>query len=154
VAGEVADGLLLAEPAAPGYITASLRHLGPAAANSPEIVVYDAAAVDDDEEAALTRVRAALVSVGEPQWAAHIDPLPFAEELRAYRAACPDAQHFAQTMPAEWVRALSIAGTPDQARAAIEARHAAGATGVVLAPAGPDRLTALDSLAGALPRQH
>jgi alkanesulfonate monooxygenase SsuD/methylene tetrahydromethanopterin reductase-like flavin-dependent oxidoreductase (luciferase family) len=49
---------------------------------------------------------------------------------------------------------LSIAGTPDQARAAIEARHAAGATGVVLAPAGPDRLTALDSLADALPRQH
>ncbi|WP_449351147.1 LLM class flavin-dependent oxidoreductase, partial [Streptomyces shaanxiensis] len=57
VAGEVADGLLLAEPAAPGYIAASLRNLGPAAADSPEIVVYDAAAVDDDEEAALTRVR-------------------------------------------------------------------------------------------------
>ncbi|MEW2302233.1 hypothetical protein AB0958_20025 [Streptomyces sp. NPDC006655] len=74
VAGEVADGLLLAEPAAPGYITASLRNLGPdAAAGSPEIVVYDAASVDDDEEAALTRVRAALEPVGEPQWAAHID---------------------------------------------------------------------------------
>ncbi|MGJ5832358.1 hypothetical protein [Streptomyces ossamyceticus] len=49
---------------------------------------------------------------------------------------------------------MSIAGTPDQARAAIEARHAAGATGVVLAPAGPDRLTALDSLARALPHRH
>ncbi|GAA2289506.1 LLM class flavin-dependent oxidoreductase [Streptomyces hawaiiensis] len=154
VAGEVADGLLLAEPAAPGYITASLRNLGPAAANSPEIVVYDAAAVDDDEEAALTRVRAALESVGEPQWAAHIDPLPFAEDLRAHRAASPDAQYFAKTMPTEWVRALSIAGTPDQARAAIEARHAAGATSVVLAPAGPDRLAALDSLARALPHRH
>ncbi|MFJ4536306.1 LLM class flavin-dependent oxidoreductase [Streptomyces tibetensis] len=155
VAGEVADGLLLAEPAAPGYITASLGHLGPAAsADSPEIVVYDAAAVDDDEEAALTRVRAALESVGEPQWAAHIDPLPFAEELRTHRAAVPDARHFARTMPADWVRALSIAGTPAQARAAIDARHAAGATSVVLAPAGPDRLAALDSLARALPHQH
>nr|WP_308408361.1 LLM class flavin-dependent oxidoreductase [Streptomyces neyagawaensis] len=76
VAGEVADGLLLAEPAAPGYITASLRHLGPAASgNAPEVVVYDGAAVDD-EEAALARVRAALESVGEPEWAAHIAPCP------------------------------------------------------------------------------
>ncbi|CAM5518612.1 LLM class flavin-dependent oxidoreductase [Streptomyces griseorubiginosus] len=153
VAGEVADGLLLAEPAAPEYITASLGNLGPAA-NAPEIVVYDAAAVDDDEEAALNRVRAALEPVGEPQWAAHIDPLPFAEELRAHRAASPDARHFARTMPAEWVRALSISGTPDQARAAIEARHAAGATSVVLAPAGPDRMAALDALARALPHRH
>lgn len=155
VAGEVADGLLLAEPAAPGYITASLRHLGASASmNSPEIVVYDAAAVDDDEEAALTRVRTVLESVGEPQWAAHIDPLPFAEELRAHRAASPDARHFARTMPADWVRELSIAGTPAQAHAAIDARHAAGATSVVLAPAGPDRLAALDSLARALPHRH
>lgn len=154
VAGEVADGLLLAEPAAPGYITASLRHLGPAAANPAEIVVYDAAAVDDDEEAASARVRTVLESVGEPQWAAHIDPLPFAEELRAHRAASPDARHFARTMPADWVRALSISGTPAQARAAIDARHAAGATSVVLAPAGPDPLDALDSLARALPHRH
>lgn len=153
VAGEVADGLLLAEPAAPAYITASLRNLG-ASANPREIVVYDGAAVDDDEEAALTRVRTALETAGEPQWAAHIDPLPFAEELRTHRAASPDAAHFARTMPAEWVRALSVTGTPAQARAAIEARHAAGATSVVLAPAGPDPLAALDSLARALPHQH
>ncbi|MGA5899623.1 LLM class flavin-dependent oxidoreductase [Streptomyces venetus] len=155
VAGEVADGLLLAEPAAPDYITASLRNLGPAASpGSPEIVVYDAAAVDDDEEAALTRVRASLESVGEPQWAAHIAPLPFAGELRAHRAASPDARHSARTMPADWVRALSIAGTPAQARKAIDARHAAGATSVVLVPAGPDPLAALDSLARALPHRH
>ncbi|MBK6013974.1 LLM class flavin-dependent oxidoreductase [Streptomyces sp. MBT53] len=154
VAGEVADGLLLAEPAAPGYITASLRNLGAAAANSPEIVVYDAAAVDDDEEAALDRVRTVLESVGEPQWAAHIDPLPFAAALRAHRAASTDARHFARTMPAEWVRGMSISGTPAQARAAIDARHAAGATSVVLAPAGPDPLAALDSLARALPDRH
>ncbi|WP_327694705.1 LLM class flavin-dependent oxidoreductase [Streptomyces sp. NBC_00459] len=155
VAGEVADGLLLAEPAAPAYITASLRNLGPApSANAPEIVVYDAAAVDEDEEAALARVRTVLESVGEPQWAAHIDPLPFAAELRAHRAACPDARHFARTMPADWVRELSISGTPAQARAAIAARHAAGATSVVLAPAGPAPLAALDSLARALPDRH
>ena len=152
IAGEFADGLLLAEPAAPAYITASLDNLG--SADPREIVTYDAAAVDDDEEAALARVRTALEVVGEPEWAAHLAPLPFAEELRAHREAGPDARQFARTMPAAWVRELSIAGTPAQARAAIDARHAAGATSVVLAPAGPDALTALDSLARALPHRH
>jgi alkanesulfonate monooxygenase SsuD/methylene tetrahydromethanopterin reductase-like flavin-dependent oxidoreductase (luciferase family) len=151
-AGEVANGLLLAEPAAPAYITASLAHLGATGtAKGAEIVTYDAAAVDDDEESALARARAALEVVGEPDWAAHIDPLPFAAELHAHRAASPDPQHFARTMPADWVRQLSIAGSPAQAAAAIEARHAAGATSVVLAPAGPDALASLDGLARALP---
>ncbi|MFD7295271.1 LLM class flavin-dependent oxidoreductase [Streptomyces sp. NPDC059897] len=150
-AGEVADGLLLAEPAAPAYITASLNHLNPqAATGTPEIVTYDAAAVDDDEETALARVRAGLEAIGEPGWAAHIDPLPFAAELRAHRAACRDAREFARTLPAAWVRELSIAGTPGQARAAITARHTAGATSVILSPAGPGAHTSLDSLARTL----
>ncbi|GLW55999.1 LLM class flavin-dependent oxidoreductase [Kitasatospora phosalacinea] len=148
LAGQVADGLLLAEPAAPAYVAASLRHLGRTGA---EVVTYDVAAVDEDGEAAVARVRAGLAAIGEPDWAPHIDPLPFAAEFRAHRAACADGAQFARSMPAEWVRALAVTGTPDQARAAIAARHAAGATCVVLAPAGPDPLGALKSLALALP---
>ncbi|GAA1259273.1 LLM class flavin-dependent oxidoreductase [Streptomyces javensis] len=151
VAGEVADGLLLAEPAAPAYITSSLRHLGGVSATSGlQVVTYDAAAIDDDEDAALARVRDGLSAIGDPDWADHIDPLPFAAQLREHRAACADGRRFAQTMPAAWVRGLSIAGTPDQAREAIKARHAAGATSVVLTPTGPDALASLDSLARAL----
>ncbi|ASQ93203.1 LLM class flavin-dependent oxidoreductase [Streptomyces sp. 11-1-2] len=150
-AGEVADGLLLAEPAAPAYITTSLRHMRSTSdPGAPEVVTYDAAAVDDDEDAALARVRDGLSAIGEPDWAAHIDPLPFATQLREHRAACADARQFAQTMPASWVRQLSIAGTPDQAREAIKDRHAAGATSVVLTPTGPESLASLDSLARAL----
>jgi alkanesulfonate monooxygenase SsuD/methylene tetrahydromethanopterin reductase-like flavin-dependent oxidoreductase (luciferase family) len=150
-AGEVADGVLLAEPAAPAYIAVSLRHMGSASdASGAEIVTYDAAAVDDDEDAALARVRGALIAIGDPGWAAHIDPLPFAAQLREHQAACADARQFTQTMPAAWIRQLSIAGTPDQAHEAIKARHAAGATSVVLAPVGPDALVSLDSLARAL----
>ncbi|GGN88773.1 hypothetical protein GCM10011579_082810 [Streptomyces albiflavescens] len=146
-AGEVADGLLLAEPAAPACITSSLRHLGSASdAIGPEVV----AAADDDEDAALARVRDGLTAIGEPGWAAHIDPLPFAAQLREHRAACADAERCAQTMPATWVRELSIAGTPDGAREAIRDRHAAGETSVVLAPTGPDALASLHSLASAL----
>ncbi|WP_371774056.1 LLM class flavin-dependent oxidoreductase [Streptomyces sp. NBC_01438] len=150
-AGEVADGLLLAEPAGPAYIASSLRHMdAPADVRRLEIVAYDNAAVDDDEDAAVNRVREGLSAIGEPDWAPHIAPLPFATELHAHRAACADAQEFARTMPAAWIRELSIVGTPGQARAAINARHAAGATSVVLAPAGPDALAALGSLARAL----
>ncbi|MFB7949223.1 LLM class flavin-dependent oxidoreductase [Kitasatospora phosalacinea] len=148
LAGEVADGLLLAEPAAPAYVAASLRHLGRTGA---EVVTYDVAAVDEDGGAAVARVRAGLAAIGEPDWAPHIDPLPFAAEFRAHRAASADGAQFARTMPAEWVRALAVTGTPAQARAAITARHAAGATCVVLAPAGPDPLAALKPLSLALP---
>ncbi|MFE2351024.1 MULTISPECIES: LLM class flavin-dependent oxidoreductase [Kitasatospora] len=148
VAGESADGLLLAEPAPPAYITASLGHLG---RTDAQVVTYDVAAVDRDGDAAVERVRAGLAAIGEPDWAPHIDPLPFAAEFRAHRAASADGEEFARTMPAEWVRALAVTGTPEQARAAIAARHAAGATGVVLAPVGPDPLGALESLALALP---
>ncbi|MEU3657254.1 LLM class flavin-dependent oxidoreductase [Streptomyces sp. NPDC032161] len=150
-AGEVADGLLLAEPAAPAYISSSLQHMnGTPHTSSPEVVTYDAAAVDDDEDTALARVRDGLTAIGEPAWAAHINPLPFAAQLREHRAACTDARTFAQTMPVDWVRRLSIAGTPAQAREAIKARHTAGATSVVLTPTGPDPLTSLDSLARVL----
>ncbi|MFJ1699735.1 LLM class flavin-dependent oxidoreductase [Streptomyces sp. NPDC088252] len=150
-AGEVADGLLLAEPAAPAYIACSLQHMNVTPHTSgPEVVTYDAAAVDDDEDTALARVRNGLTAIGEPAWAAHIDPLPFAAQLREHRAACTDARQFAQTMPADWVRRLSIAGTPAQAREAIKARHAAGATSVVLTPTGPTPLASLDSLARVL----
>ncbi|MEU4038801.1 hypothetical protein [Streptomyces collinus] len=84
------------------------------------------------------------MAVGESDRAAHIDLLPFVAESRAHRAACPDARHFARTLPVAWVCELSIAGTPSQARAAIDARHAAGATSVVLVPAGPGALACLD----------
>ncbi|MFJ1756443.1 LLM class flavin-dependent oxidoreductase [Kitasatospora sp. NPDC088134] len=147
LAGEVADGLLLAEPAAPGYISASLAHLG---RTDAEVVVYDVAAVDEDGEGAVDRARAGLTAIGEPDWAAHLAPLPFAAEFRALRAASADGAEFARTMPADWVRALAVTGTPAEARAAIAARHAAGATCVVLAPVGADPLQELESLATAL----
>ncbi|QKW23811.1 LLM class flavin-dependent oxidoreductase [Kitasatospora sp. NA04385] len=148
LAGEVADGLLLAEPAAPGYVAAALEHLGRRGAR---VVTYDVAAVDPDGDAAVERVRAGLAAIGEPDWAPHIEPLPFAAAFRAHRAASADGAEFARTMPAEWVRALAVTGTPAEARAAIAARHAAGATGVVLTPVGADPLGALESLARALP---
>src|SRR5690349_16507787 len=80
---QVSDGLLLAEPATPSYIAASIARL---ASPASQVITYDAAVIADDGRAARDLVRPAL----------------------------------------------------------------ARATGVVLVPTGPDRLTALTNLAAAL----
>ncbi|MGI5242991.1 LLM class flavin-dependent oxidoreductase [Dactylosporangium sp. CA-139066] len=148
VAGRFAEGVLLAEPSAPPYVAAALERL---ASPSPEVITYDAAVIGDDGPAARDRVRPGLAWIGEPDWAPHLAALPFAADLARHRAAAADRDAFAATMPDAWVRELSLAGTPDEVRARIAARHAAGATSVVLIPAEPDALDALPRLARALP---
>lgn len=147
VAGRVADGILLAEPSAPAYVSAALGHArSEAPGRDMEVITYDVALVDDDGEAALEQVRPALACAGEAAWSPHIAPLPYARELAEHRDACASAEEFAATMPRAWVDELSLAGTVDQVRAKIAARHDAGATSVVLTPAGPDPLAMLRSL--------
>ncbi|WP_369056318.1 LLM class flavin-dependent oxidoreductase [Kineococcus terrestris] len=149
LAGRRADGVVLAEPATPEYVRAALAQAAPA--GPFRVVGYDVAAVDDDEAAALERVRPALAWVGEPDWAPHLEPLDIAGELAAVRAGVDGPDAFARALSAEQVRRLAVAGTPAQARAAVAARHDAGTSCVVLAPAGPDPLAALGDLARLLP---
>jgi alkanesulfonate monooxygenase SsuD/methylene tetrahydromethanopterin reductase-like flavin-dependent oxidoreductase (luciferase family) len=146
-AGEVADGINLAEPAAPAYIAAALAQAGriPGEAGF-ETIAYDLAVVDDDPAAARADVRPALAPIGEPDWAPHLVPLPFADELARLRADATDPQAFAAAMPDDWVDALTLAGTPAQVRERVAARHAAGATSAVLIPVGSDPMAALDAL--------
>lgn len=148
VAGRVADGTVLAEPVGPEYLAVARGHIG----NAPghRVVAYDVAAVDADADAARARVRPALAYVGDPGWAPHIDPLPFAAEFRELRDRTPDRGAFAAALPDAWVDALAVVGTPEQARARLAELAAAGADAVVLAPTGPDPLAALDSLAAVL----
>jgi alkanesulfonate monooxygenase SsuD/methylene tetrahydromethanopterin reductase-like flavin-dependent oxidoreductase (luciferase family) len=148
VAGEHADGVNLAEPAAPAYIAAALTQAGRSApAPGFEVIAYDLAAVDDDPTAARERVRPALAPVGEPDWAPHLAAMPFAEAFARLRAASATPEAFAANLPHGWVDELTLSGTPDQVRDRIAARHAAGATSSVLIPVGHDPLAALDQLA-------
>ena len=128
LAGRVADGVLLAEPATPAYIAES-RHR---AAGTPLVITYDAAFVDEDGQAARDSARPGLEWVGEPDWAPHIAPLPFAGEFAELRGRCASRSEFAAAMPDEWVRELALAGTPSEVRGKIAARLEAGATSVVL----------------------
>lgn len=163
VAGRVSDGVLLAEPAAPPYVEAAVRQMSgdtqpgrPSDAGreerAPEVITYDAAVVGDDGQAARDLVRPGLAWIGEPDWTPHLAAMPFAHDLARHRRASAGPEEFAATMPDEWVRELALAGTADDVRAQIAARHAAGATSVVMIPAEPDRLNSLNRLARVLPR--
>jgi alkanesulfonate monooxygenase SsuD/methylene tetrahydromethanopterin reductase-like flavin-dependent oxidoreductase (luciferase family) len=112
-----------------------------------ELIAYDLAVVDDDPGRARERVRPALAVVGEPDWAPHIAPMPFASDLVRLRERSGGADQFAASMPDEWVAALTLAGTPREVRERIAARREAGATSSVLIPIGPDRLGVLEELA-------
>lgn len=154
VAGATADGVVLAEPAAPPYIRAAIEHMNSGAtdAASRRVVTYDVAAVDADPRAALARVRPGLAWYGEPDWAPHLVGQPFAEEFARLRATCSSPEEFAERLPDEWIAELSLAGTAEQVRERMAARFAAGATSVVLTPVGDDRLGELERLAGVLDR--
>lgn len=149
VAGQTANGVILAEPATPGYIASSLKHFtgDDVPADAPRVTTYDVAVVDDDVDAAIATARPALAAIGEPDWAPHLAGLPFAAELAGLRQSSAGPDEFAATMPAEWVTELALVGTAERVRERIAGRHAAGATSVILTPVGPDPMVALTRLA-------
>ncbi|KQQ05154.1 MULTISPECIES: LLM class flavin-dependent oxidoreductase [unclassified Rathayibacter] len=146
LAGRIADGVVLAEPVTPEYLTQSRALM----ATPGRVVAYNAAAVDDDPAAARALVRPGLEWIGDPDWAPHIAPLPFADEFARLRERSSDRASFARDLPDEWVDQLAVVGTPDAARARIGELHAAGASSVVLIPAGADAGAAMESLARVL----
>jgi alkanesulfonate monooxygenase SsuD/methylene tetrahydromethanopterin reductase-like flavin-dependent oxidoreductase (luciferase family) len=151
LSGRVADGTLLAEPVTPEYLAVVREQVGVPRAEHA-LAAYNVAAVDDSADAARTLARRSLAWIGEPDWAPHIAPLPFAEEFAALRAASPTREAFADALPDEWVDQLAVVGTPDAARARLTQLDEAGADHLILIPAGPDPLGMLGQLARVLVR--
>ncbi|MDT5043462.1 MAG: hypothetical protein QOE51_4447, partial [Actinoplanes sp.] len=141
---------VLAEPVTPEYLR-FVRDQLPKTAPGHTIVAYNVAVVDSSPGTARDLARSALAWIGDPEWAPHIDPLPFAEAFAALRAAAASREAFAAQLPDEWVDQLAIVGSPEQARARVEELAAAGADHVVLIPAGFDPIDALDALSSILP---
>ncbi|WP_405652285.1 LLM class flavin-dependent oxidoreductase [Streptomyces sp. NBC_00019] len=145
LAGEVADGSLLAEPVSPEYVRRALTSINPQRPH--RLAAYNITVVDDDPHAALSVARPALQPLGDPDWAPHIVPLGFHDEFAALRRTSKSVQEFAQAIPEEWARRLALTGTADQVRARVQHLFASGVTSAVLSPVGPDYRTALASLA-------
>ncbi|MFH8251965.1 LLM class flavin-dependent oxidoreductase [Microbacterium sp. B2969] len=147
--GRVADGTVLAEPTTPEYARAALERI--AATRPHRLVAYNVAYVADDDATALAAVRPGLEWIGEPDWAPHIEPLDFAAEFAALRADCADRREFVERMPDAWVARLALAGSPETVGARVQELFDAGVTSSVMIPTGTDALSALESLARALP---
>ena len=148
VSGRVADGTVLAEPTTPEYARAALAHVD--AKRPHRLVGYNVAAVDADASAAIEAVRVGLEWIGEPDWAPHVAPLPFAAEFAALRRECGSREEFVRRLPEEWVRQLAVTGTAEDARARLDDLFAAGVDSAVLFPIGPDPLAAVERLAAVL----
>lgn len=146
-AGEIADGVVLAEPATPEYIAHALAQIGDVEAR---VITYDLAAVADTTDAAQEIVRPALAVLAESDWRPHVLPLPYAQELLQHAADLP-VDVFTQTLPPEWVSELTLSGTVDEVRAGIRRRHDAGASTVVLIPVGQDPTGMIEALSATLP---
>lgn len=148
LAGRVADGTVLAEPVTPEYVARVREHLGDAPDH--RLVGYHLACVRDDLAEAVEVVRPALAVVGEPDWAPHVDPLPFADALRELRRGAGSAEAFAEALPVAWVEQLAVVGPPGRARQRLAALADAGVDEHVLVPLGPDPVAELPALAGVL----
>ncbi|MFI9010888.1 LLM class flavin-dependent oxidoreductase [Actinosynnema sp. NPDC053489] len=148
LSGRVADGTILAEPTTPEYARAALAHVD--AGRPHRLVGYNAAAVHRDASEALATVRGGLEWIGEPDWAPHLAPLPFAAEFAALRRECGSREEFARRLPEEWVRQLAVTGTAEEAKARLAELFEAGVDSVVLIPIGPDPREAVERLAAVL----
>ncbi|MFD0206695.1 MULTISPECIES: LLM class flavin-dependent oxidoreductase [Saccharothrix] len=148
VSGRAADGTILAEPTTPEYARAALAHID---ADRPHrLVGYNVAAVHPDASVAIDAVRTGLEWIGEPDWAPHLAPLPFAAEFAALRRSCDSREEFVRRLPEEWVRQLAVTGTAADAKSRLAELFAAGVDSAVLIPVGPDPLEAVEQLAAVL----
>lgn len=132
LAGRVADGLVLAEPASPSYVRWTADQAG-----HPEpfhVAVFSVLCVLDERAAAYRIMAPWLAELLEDPHVG-ITVLPFFDEMKAlYDAKGTDGL---AGMPAEWWTELAPIGTLDDAAAHIAALEAAGVRSIGLFPA-PD----------------
>ena len=144
LSGRVADGTILAEFAAPAFVSWAKEQIadGQQAAGRPEdphhITVFAFTCVDPVPAAARQQVRpliAAAIASGKID--SQIGPVGILPQVRELLAKGGQSRLEAE-MPDEWVDELAIAGPPEDCRRAIQRLVEAGADTVVLVPL-PDK---------------
>jgi len=143
VAGAHADGLILAEPTPPAYVTSARARLDGAAEGSAvdgrrRITAYTWALTGDHvqpaERDAVLRARC-LDALRHGGIEAHVADLP--EHVRTHLAAVADGS---VELSDEALDLLVLRGDAAAVRAGVAARHDAGADCVVLVPPRPERV--------------
>jgi len=130
MAGRVAGGLVIGEPASPSFVRLAREQAG-RPDDDFHVAVFSSLCVEADRATAYTRMAPWLATVvDEP--APGLRALPFADELFArYRELGVDGL---VTMPPEWWTELAPIGTLDDAAAHIAALEAAGVNSIGLFP--------------------
>ncbi|MBD8079582.1 LLM class flavin-dependent oxidoreductase [Cellulosimicrobium arenosum] len=159
VSGRVADGTILDMPVTPEYLAVARAAIDTGRASAggavpPEhrVVAFAHGVVHDDAAQARALARPGLAVLAESDWSVHVDPLPFADELRALARASASPEAFAAAMPDAWVDVLTVSGSPSDVRARLAHLGEHGVSSVVLTPVSPaperrdDPFAALDAL--------
>ena len=143
LAGRVADGVVLAEPVTPEYLVGVLEHVG----RDVPVVAYCVAAVDDDADAARTRVRRRSTGSASRTGSRTSRRCRSPTSSAPCVPASSTRAEFMARVPADWVDQLAVVGTagrsaPAGGRAACGGRHLRGPHSC-----GPGSLAELDGLA-------
>jgi 5,10-methylenetetrahydromethanopterin reductase len=129
LAGRVAGGVVLAEPASPSYIRTAIEQAG--SPENFEVAVFSALCVRPDRKTAYEWTAPWLAGLIEEKNPA-LPPLPFyADLLKLHAEKGADGL---VTMPQDWWQEIGAIGTLDDAAAHIAAVEAAGAQHIGLFP--------------------
>ena len=151
LSGALADGSILSVGAGVKYLTWAREQIdaGRASAGRTDphrVIAFALYAVDSDRHKAMEEVRGPLafyMAAGSP------NAITGAEGTSAAVSsllAQGGADHLASHMPAEWIRVLAVAGTPEDCAGQIAMLYDAGADSVALFPVSPGRTIELTRL--------
>jgi alkanesulfonate monooxygenase SsuD/methylene tetrahydromethanopterin reductase-like flavin-dependent oxidoreductase (luciferase family) len=142
LSGRVADGTILAEFAAPAYVSwakdqiAGGREVGDDADHRLTVFVFTCAGATTDE--ARQQLRPLVASaVASRKIDAQLAPMGIMSQVQELRSN-EDSEYLAAAIPDSWIDELAIVGTPDDWTRSIDRFVSAGADTVVLVPL-PDK---------------
>lgn len=130
LAAEISDGAILSVLSSPDYVRWAVERFHAAAGRDLPIVAFAMYVCDDDGALARDRARALL-----SRYLVRVSPMTDAlgiSDAVARRVEQVAAGHEPDPIPDDWVRAMTISGTPADCRAATQELFDAGVTTVTL----------------------
>ena len=152
LSGRVADGTILAEFAAPAYVSWAREQIEAGAIEAGHgrehrLTVFAFACADKTTAAARQQLRPVIApAVASGKIDSQIAPLGILPQVHELLNS-GDQQQFAAAMPDAWIDQLAIGGTPEDWESAIDSLVAAGADTIVLVPLPGKELDELELFA-------
>ena len=143
LAGRSADGVILAWPVTPAYIShaAGLIARGRSTAarpGPPALFAGTPVSLGPDQAAAAESLRPLVAAeLASPSSRAHLAAAGLAKKVAELRARCASVDEFAARIPRAWIETLTVCGTAHDCASTIRQLHKAGAGSVALSVPAP-----------------